>query len=92
VKTSHASNDNVENDLVRYTRQVWKPRLGRDLSSEDVRQISENVTGFFALLAKWSRAEGATAANDNNVGLSTNLIVNEEQPTLGSNRGGRRDD
>lgn len=37
--------------------------LGRDLSREDARQIVENVTGFFAILAEWSRAEIPVAAN-----------------------------
>jgi hypothetical protein len=44
--------------------QVWQPRLGRDLSREDARQIAENVTGFFAILAEWSRAEMPSPAND----------------------------
>jgi hypothetical protein len=60
VKTSHAANDN----LIDRTRQVWQPRLGRDLSREDARQIAENVTGFFALLAEWSKAEMPSPAND----------------------------
>jgi hypothetical protein len=58
VKPSHADN------LIRRTRQVWQPRLGRDLSREDARQIAENVTGFFSLLAEWSRAETPAPAND----------------------------
>ena len=37
---------------------------GRDLSREDARQIAENVTGFFAVLAEWSRAETPVPAND----------------------------
>jgi hypothetical protein len=61
VKPSHAANDN----WIDRTRQVWQSRLGRDLSGEDARQIAENVTGFFALLAEWSRAEMPTPANDN---------------------------
>ena len=48
---------------MRRTRQVWQPRLGRDLSREDARQIAENVTGFFSLLAKWSRGEMLTPGN-----------------------------
>ena len=44
--------------------EVWQPRLGRDLSREDARQIAENVTGFFAVLAEWSRAETPVPAND----------------------------
>src|SRR5262249_663015 len=50
---SHSTKDN----LIDRTRQVWCLRLGRDLSREDARQIVENVTGFFTILAEWSRAE-----------------------------------
>jgi hypothetical protein len=57
--TSHEANDN----LIDRTREVWEPRLGRDLSGEDAREITENLTGFFALLAEWSRAEMLTPAN-----------------------------
>jgi hypothetical protein len=60
VKLSHAANDN----LIDRTREVWKPRLGCDLSREDARQIAENVTGFFAILAEWTRAEMPVPAND----------------------------
>jgi hypothetical protein len=60
VKPSLAANDN----LIDRTCQVWQPRLGRDLSREDARQIAENVTGFFAILAEWSRAEMPAPAND----------------------------
>ena len=60
MKPPHAANDN----LIDRTREVWKPRLGHDLSREDARQIAENVTGFFAVLAEWSRAEKLAAAND----------------------------
>ena len=59
MKPSHAANDNV----IDRTREVWKPRLGRDLSREDARQIAENVTGFFSLLAEWSRGEMLTPGN-----------------------------
>jgi hypothetical protein len=64
VKPSHAANDNLKDDLIRRTRQVWQPRLGRDLSREDARQIAANVTGFFSVLAEWSRAETPSPAND----------------------------
>ena len=60
VKPSHAANDN----LIDRTLTVWKPRIGRDLSREDAREIAENVIGFFALLAEWSRAELPPRAND----------------------------
>jgi hypothetical protein len=46
------------------TQQIWQPRVGRDLTREDARQIIYNVTGFFSLLAEWSAAEQLPAAND----------------------------
>ena len=60
MKTPSAANDN----LIDRTRQVWQPRLGHDISREDARQIAENVTGFFSVLAEWARAEQAVPAND----------------------------
>ena len=63
VKPSHAK-DNLDDDLVGRTRKVWRPRLGRELSREDARQIAANVTGFFSVLAEWSRAERPVPAND----------------------------
>ena len=60
MKPSHAANDNP----IDWTRQVWQSRIRRDLTDEDARQIAENVTGFFAILAEWSRAELPAPAND----------------------------
>jgi len=59
-KPSNPANDSL-NDR---TRKVWQSRIGRNLTDEDDRQISENVTGFFAILAEWSRVEMAKPAND----------------------------
>jgi hypothetical protein len=64
VKPSHAANENLKDELIGRTRQVWQPRIGRDLSHEDARQIAENVSGFFALLAEWSRMAMPSPAND----------------------------
>ena len=50
---AHLSNDS----LIERTLHVWQPRVGRELSREDARQIAENAIGFFSVLAKWSRAE-----------------------------------
>jgi hypothetical protein len=60
VKRLHPANDN----LIDQTRDVWVPRLGRDLTPEDARQIIENVSGFFAVLIEWSNAEISVPAND----------------------------
>jgi hypothetical protein len=61
VKLSSAANDN----LIDRTIALWRPRLGRDLSPEDARQIAENVTGFFSILHEWSRASMPAPDNDN---------------------------
>ena len=63
----YLAKNNLKDDLVQYTREVWEPRLGRDLTSEDVRQITENLTGFFALLAQWWRRGAGVAVNSNDV-------------------------
>jgi hypothetical protein len=64
MKRLDAANDNKNGRQIARTRQVWQPRLGRDLADEDARQIIHSVTGFFGVLADWSRAEKLTAAND----------------------------
>ena len=66
MKPSHTANDNPKDDLIRRTREVWQPRLGRDLSREDARQIAANITGFFSVLAEWSRAEPPMPASNAN--------------------------
>ncbi len=60
MKPACAANDN----LIDRTHKVWELRLERSLSRDDARQIAENVTGFFALLAEWSRVETPSPAND----------------------------
>jgi hypothetical protein len=43
--------------MIDRTRAVWQPRLGRDLTPDEARQISANLTGFFAVLAEWAHKE-----------------------------------
>jgi len=61
MKAPRAANDNV----IDQTIAVWQPRLGREISREEARQLAENVTGFFSILHEWFRAEAPRAANDN---------------------------
>jgi hypothetical protein len=74
VKLSTAANDN----LIDRTVAVWQPRLRRDLSREDARQIAENVTGFFKLLAEWSRVEMPAPANDNDTQVGVFVAEKEK--------------
>jgi hypothetical protein len=64
MKRRDAANDNDVGKQIARTRQVWQPRMKRDLTDEDTRQILHNVTGFFGVLAEWSCAETLAAAND----------------------------
>jgi hypothetical protein len=64
MKRLDAANDNDAGKQIAHSRQVWQPRIGRDLTDEDARQIIHNVTGFFGVLAEWSRRERLPAAND----------------------------
>ena len=59
------ANNNLNDELIGRTREVWKPRLGRDLTRDEAKQIAASVTGFFAVLAEWSRADLSDPANDN---------------------------
>jgi hypothetical protein len=72
MKRLDAANDNDAGKQIARTRKVWRPRLGRDLTDEDARQIMHNVTGFFGVLAEWSRAERLAAANDASVPAKPN--------------------
>jgi hypothetical protein len=74
VKPSDAANDN----LIDRTIALWQPRLRRDLSREDARQIVENVTDFFKLLAEWSRVEMPAPANDNDTQVGV-LVAEKEK-------------
>ena len=43
---------------LRETPAFWSRRAGRQLSSEDEREIAANLTGFFRVLAAWSEESG----------------------------------
>src|SRR3954454_17095710 len=64
VKSSLKNSPTVNDNIVTRTYQTWQPRLGRNLSREDARQITVNAIGFFSVLAEWSRAERPSPAND----------------------------
>lgn len=64
MKRLGAANDNDLGRQITRTREIWQPRMGRNLNDEDARQILHCVTGFFGVLAEWRRAELLAAAND----------------------------
>ena len=44
------------------TVAFWQPRTARKLTREDARQMIENISGFFRVLAEWDAKAGARAA------------------------------
>lgn len=55
--TSSPQNRAVDGAFLDRTAQLFDQRTGRKLNREDARQIVENVTGFFRLLAEWQNME-----------------------------------
>lgn len=53
----------TKQELIEHTTAVWQPRLRCRLTNEDAREITENITGFFTILAEWSRQEGRHGAD-----------------------------
>jgi hypothetical protein len=65
VTSAPAATPPANDNLIDRTIGLWQPRLRRQISREEARQIAENVTGFFSVLDDWSRGETRAAANDN---------------------------
>jgi hypothetical protein len=47
----------TKQELTEQTIATWQPRTLHKLSKEDAREITENLTGFFTILAEWSHKE-----------------------------------
>lgn len=48
---------NPNNEFHRETTKVWHPMTSSPLSSDAVREITVNITGFFETLLKWDEAD-----------------------------------
>ncbi len=44
-------------DLIKETKALWEPRLGRPLSTDEAKQLIEDVAEFFHLLHGWKTHE-----------------------------------
>jgi hypothetical protein len=63
----------MNTEIIGQTIRIWEPRSQRQLSHEDARQIVENVTGFFDVLAEW-------AAPDTSQGGGTRQVRRPARP------------
>ena len=41
-------------EFLEQTIKFWQPRVERELTPEDARQIGENMSGFFKVLSEWA--------------------------------------
>jgi len=44
-------------ELIKKTIKMWQPYSKEPLTREDAREIIQNVTGFFDILARWDREQ-----------------------------------
>ncbi len=54
----------LSDELVEDARRVFQKRTERILTSEDARQILENLTGFFSILHEWDRTNTGDAVRN----------------------------
>ncbi|MBZ9766552.1 hypothetical protein LB526_07235 [Mesorhizobium sp. CA6] len=47
----------VDEAFLERTARLFEARMGRSLSTEDARQIVDNIGGFFRILAEWERID-----------------------------------
>jgi hypothetical protein len=45
----------ADQDFNQRTLDLWQPRTPLELTEEDAREMAENVSGFFRLLAEFDR-------------------------------------
>ena len=64
IRSSMPPRRDHETDFLDETREFWQRRSPRWLSSEDARQIAENVSGFFRVLQEWDASERRHGAQD----------------------------
>lgn len=57
----HAGISAVPTPFLDETIAFWQPHSDRALNREDAREIIHNISGFFAVLAEWEKAERASS-------------------------------
>lgn len=64
MKLIDAANENELERQIARTRRLCQSRLRCKLTDESARRILKNATGFFEVLAEWSRAERLVDVQD----------------------------
>ena len=69
-------------------RRVFEPRADRRLGDEDLREIGENLVGFFGILGEWSRSERQPAPPSPKTAQQKDETLKQDGPERG--KGGVR--
>ena len=48
-------------EILDKTISIWQPMSEEKLAHEDARQIIENISGFFSVLAEWQQKAGLSS-------------------------------
>jgi len=75
---------NSSQKILDSTLAFWVRRCGRALTDEDARQIIENMTGSFGLLATWQRSIEASDSGTRNFDISGVRARNDGVPKRGA--------
>tara|TARA_B100000378_G_scaffold271529_1_gene262153 strand:+ start:1270 stop:1548 length:279 start_codon:yes stop_codon:yes gene_type:complete len=65
-------------ELVEKARNVFQKRTSRKLTSEDARQILENLTGYFRVLHEWDRKQRTPKSEGAAPGKRENNQIDED--------------
>ena len=74
MRSSVKNKNAIDDDLIDRTLETWQPRVDHPLSRDDARQIIENVSGFFSILAEWAKAD---ASNNHAVGAHASEVCHD---------------
>lgn len=58
--------EKTKDAFIENTRQFWQQHYQQELTPEDTRQISDNLVGFFAILAEWDAKQSEGTKHDEN--------------------------
>lgn len=61
--------------FIEKTIDAWQPGYKRKLTSEDARQIAENMNGFFNTLMEWEKNERVKNTPDKKSGLHPEIAI-----------------
>ena len=54
---SRSTGDSEHDAFIEKTRLFWSERAGREISTEDAREISERMYEFISILVRWDKQD-----------------------------------